>query len=324
MKLSFVLFICGLLIFLFVISEISIRVYQKFSRNIPFSISALDHYDRELGWKGKIVFGDRSTAKHKIFFIGDSFTEGCGVNEESMYYNIIAKNLNVEAFAYGGSGYGTLQEYMVLNRYIDEIKPDLIVLQVCSNDFINNLWELESASFYNNDLLIRPYFVDGKIEYRFPKFPWKLQMILCSHSRFICLLGYGLDRFYAELCKRGFLHSVDEDISIKGMDFHNFKKAVNVTKVLIKKMKKRSGHVPIVAFTVNDYKNYLQQFRRIFQKNNIEFIEDIPEAMCREESKGIKVYLEKQTHWSEAGHRICGELLSERLYRKINNDKNAF
>ncbi|MCX5704072.1 MAG: GDSL-type esterase/lipase family protein, partial [Candidatus Omnitrophica bacterium] len=302
--------------------EVSIKTYQKLVRNVPFSRSTLDYYDRELGWKGKKVFGDRFTAKYKIFFIGVSFTEGCGVDEESMYCNIIAKNLNAEAFVYGGSGYGTLQEYMVLNRYIDEIKPDLIVLQVCTNDFINNLWELESASFYNNDLMTRPYFVDGKIEYRFPKFPWKLRMFLYSHSRFTYLLGHSLDRFLAELCKKGFLHSVDEDIIKKGMDFDNFKKAVNATDTLIKKMKERAGQVPIVAFTVNDHRNFLEQFRRIFQENGIEFIEDVPKEIRKKSIKGIKVYLEKQWHWSESGHRICGDLLSKRLQQKvINKDK---
>ncbi|MFA5089755.1 MAG: GDSL-type esterase/lipase family protein [Candidatus Omnitrophota bacterium] len=321
MRLTLALFICGLLILLCVISEVSIRTYQKLVRNVPFFRSAVDYYDRELGWKGKKVFGDISTAKYKIFFIGDSFTEGCGVDEEDMYYNIIVKNLNAEAFVYGGPGYGTLQEYMVLDRYIDEIKPDLIVLQVCSNDFINNLWELESASFYNNDLMTRPYFINGRIEYRFPKFPWKLRVFLYSHSRLIYLLGYSLDRFLVELCKKGFLHSVDEDIITKGMDVDDFKKAVDVTDTLIKKMKERARQVPIVAFTVNGNRNYLEQFRIIFQENGIEFIEYVQEEILKESIKGVKVYSEQQTHWNETGHRICGELLSKRLQQRVIKNK---
>ena len=133
--------------------------------------------------------------------------------------------------------------------------------------------------------MTRPYFVDGKIEYRFPKFLWKLRMFLYSHSRFIYLLGYSFDRFLAELCKKGFLHSVDKDITEKGMDFDNFKKAVNVTDTLIKKMKERAGRVPIVAFTVNDHRNFLEQFRRIFQENGIEFIEDVPKKYERKALK---------------------------------------
>jgi len=316
-RLIFVLLICILLVILFVIGEVSVRIYQKLIFNVPFSRSACDYYDRKLGWKGKKVFADTLTSKYKIFFIGDSFTEGCGVKEESMYYNIIAKNLNAEAFVYGGPGYGTLQEYMVLVRYIDKIKPDLIVLQVCVNDFINNLWELENASFINNNLLVRPYFINEKIEYRFPRYPWKLRM----YSRVIYSLGYSLDRLLADLSHRGFLHTVEDDIETKGIEFDNFKKSVTVTNTLIKKIKEKAGQVPIVAFTVNDYKNYLEQFRRIFQENNIEFIEEVPEKINSEKIKGVKVYLEKQTHWNEAGDRICGEFLSERLHKRVKNKK---
>jgi alkylation response protein AidB-like acyl-CoA dehydrogenase len=58
-------------------------------------------------------------------------------------------NASLAVQVYGGHGYGTLQEYLVIDKYIDEIKPDLILLQVCSNDFTNNLEnEAKSSSNY--------------------------------------------------------------------------------------------------------------------------------------------------------------------------------
>ena len=317
-KLKFAWFVGLSLVFSFLIGEVFIRIYQKLAHNIYFAQSIHEYYDKELGWKGKQVFGDRFTPKYKVFFIGDSFTEGCGVKEKNMYYNVVAKNLDAEVFVYGGPGYGTLQEYMVLNRYIDEIRPDLIVLQVCNNDFINNLLELESASFYNNDLMTRPYFVDGKIVYHFPKFLGNLRMFL-YHSRLINFLGYSFDRFLAELCKKKFLHSVDQDITEKGMNFKNFRKAVEVTDTLIKKIKKRSGRVPIVAFPVDDYRNYFEQFRRIFKENGIDFIEEVPKIIRKKNTEGVEVYLKKQLHWNEAGHRICGDVLSKKLQKRVIN-----
>ncbi|MBU1061504.1 MAG: SGNH/GDSL hydrolase family protein [Candidatus Omnitrophica bacterium] len=316
MKISRIVFLCWWLIFLFLLSEISVRIYYRFFRDASFTKSVWDFYDKELGWKGKVFLGDRLTAKYNIFFIGDSFTEGCGVDEEKMYYNVIASNLDAEICVYGGPGYGTLQEYMVLDRYIDEIKPDLIVLQVCSNDFINNLWELESASFYNNDLMIRPYFINGKVVYLFPKFPSKLRMTLFSHSRLLYLLGYSIDKFLVDLCKRGFLHSVETDIYKKGINFKNFKKATIVTNVLIARIKERAGQVPIVAFTVNGHYRHLQQFRKIFRENSIEFIEEVPEAIRQGQRNGLKLTLDNDTHWNETGHKVCGEILSEKLKQK--------
>ena len=311
MKILRVLFLLALIVFLFIAAEVLVRIYYKFSRNVPFTKSVWDFYDKELGWKGKVVFGDKLATKQKIFFIGDSFTYGCGVEEEYMYYSVVAKNLNIETFVYGGPGYGTLQEYMVLDRYIDQIKPDLIVLQVCNNDLTNNLWELESKSLYNNDLMIRPYLIDGKVQYLYPKFPGKLKMLLFSHSRLLYLLGYNIEKFIAGLAKKGILHTIEKDIADKGIYLENLQKAVVITNTIVAKMKERAGEIPIVSFVVN--KGSIEYFRNIFQANNIEFIEDVPQAIYENSLKGAKLTIPGDTHWNEGGHKVCGDILSERL-----------
>jgi len=126
------------------IGEIATRTYQMLFRGIPFHRPVVDFLDKELGWQGKKVFGDLATEKIKIFVIGDSFTGGWGPKEESMYYNVLAEGLNAEVFVYGGVGYGTLQEYLALDRYFDLIEPDLVLLQVTWNDFIDNSLKLAS------------------------------------------------------------------------------------------------------------------------------------------------------------------------------------
>ena len=79
-----------------------------------------------------------------------------------------SRRLNVEVFAYGGSGYGTLQESLVVDHYLPIVRPDLVLLQVSYNDFINNSFELERASYYNNNFLLRPYLEGDRIRRRFP------------------------------------------------------------------------------------------------------------------------------------------------------------
>jgi hypothetical protein len=58
---------------------------------------------------------------------------------------VLGRALGAESFAYGVMGYGTLQQYMILDRYLDEIQPGLIILQMCSNDLINNSLSVEIA-----------------------------------------------------------------------------------------------------------------------------------------------------------------------------------
>src|SRR5205085_1716107 len=96
-----------------VVLEAGLRVRQRFN-GIPLLQSAGEYSDSEFGWKGTFVSGDISTQKPKILFVGDSFTDGLGVPPDAMYFRVAAKLLGIEAFAYGGKGYGTLQELLVL------------------------------------------------------------------------------------------------------------------------------------------------------------------------------------------------------------------
>jgi len=310
------------LILIIFIGEILCRTYDKFVRGIPFTQSTKLLYDKQLGWKGKVVFGDPNTKKYKIFVIGDSFTNGCGVEEKYMYYNVIKKTLDSEMFVYGGLGYGTLQEYLVLDKYFDAIKPDLVILQVCANDFINNMWELESKSFINNNLMPRPYLINGRIEYRSPRFMGNCGLLLSSNSRLFYDLLALTYRFCFILAKEGILHSVERDVEEKGMSFGNFNKAVLVTDELIVKIKSRTGKIPIVAFAVDATQPYLKQFRLILEKNNIEFIENVPNIIEQERTKKSYLKLKDSTHWNKKGQQICGEILTGELSKRGYGRRN--
>ena len=59
---------------------------------------------------------------------------------------LFKKELGIEVFAYGAGGYGTLQEYLILDEVIDEIQPTTMFWQFCNNDFTDNDHALEVAS----------------------------------------------------------------------------------------------------------------------------------------------------------------------------------
>lgn len=296
------------------LGEIISRIYYKVTRGIPFFQSLdLSHYD-ETAWKVKMILGDIHTKKYKIFVVGDSFTHGVGVEEQNMYYNVIGKSFNAEIFVCSGGGYGTLQEYIAIDKYLDQIKPDLIILQVHPNDFINNLWELESKSFVNNSYKIRPYLINGKIEYRFPRSPEKLVLFLLNNSRLFYYLLPRIEIFCTRLAKIGILHSVDEDIKKLRLNFSNFNKAVLITNEIVAKIKSRIDKIPLVAFTVKD--RHLKEFRFIFRTNHLEFIESIPGIIKQKGGAGFNLKLADREHWNKEGQRICGEALQQQLTKR--------
>jgi len=132
------------------------------------------------------IFGNtQEQNKAKVLFLGDSFTNAVDVSDSKTYYGILKDTLPVEVFAFGGGGYGTLQEYMILEKYVDEIRPDILVLQFCSNDFINNDYELELRSRRNNNGMRRPYLTENGVTYRLPKkFP-VIRDLVNKYSQFL-------------------------------------------------------------------------------------------------------------------------------------------
>jgi lysophospholipase L1-like esterase len=258
------------------------------------------------------------TKKLKIFFVGDSFTDGCGVKTEYMYFSIVKNNLDAEVFAYGGKGYGTLQEYLVIDRYIDEIKPDLIILQACANDFINNVWTLESASYLNNNDMLRPYFENGRIQYRFPRGPVLLKKYVIPHSRLAYCISKVVNRSLAALAKKGIIKTIENEITERGIELGQFKQSVLVTSELVDKLKKRCDKISLLAFSVDDTEPYFSQFRLMFKNKGIEFIEGIPKIIYEANMQGNKLLL-KSGHWNKDGHEIIGEYLAEYIKRHIFN-----
>lgn len=127
--------------------------------------NTLFEYDKELGWKfipnntGAIVspgeshhyiktnsigFRDNTyppKKKKKILFLGDSFVSNLAVKENEVFTEVLEKSLNnTEVLNFGVNGYGQVQEYLLLKKWLNEIKPDLIILMIyIRNDFSENI-----------------------------------------------------------------------------------------------------------------------------------------------------------------------------------------
>lgn len=262
-------------------------------------------------------FGNPDSNKTKIFIVGDSFTQGTNINENLLYYQSLKNLNNTELFVYAAGGYGTLQEYLVINQYFDLIKPDLIILQVCNNDFINNSFELESRSYYNNNHQLRPYLIENQIKYQDPNLFLKENRLL-SKSRLIIFLRERIYEIMAFLANTRVLVSIEEVIAKQGLENNLYQQSIATTDSLIKMIKKRIGATKIVAFTVDETYPYTDSFQSIFRNNNIPFIQSIPEKIKKYENQGLNLRLPDQSHWNEKGHKIAGKILHEELNNTLN------
>ncbi len=316
-NLKSIIFLFLILFLTLFIAETSLRLYEKFFEHVPFSRSPKDFYEPLLGWEGKKVWGDPSGKKYKILVIGDSFTDGMGVPEENMYYRVLAGRLGADLFIYGGVGYGTLQEYLVLEKYYDQLHPDLVILQTYSNDFINNSWELESRSFRNNNQMIRPYWRNGKIEYLYPCAWGRQKFILSSYSRLFYRIFHSLQKWYTLLAKKHYfaMHTVEDIIEGEGgANFKDFRVSVNTTELLMRKIKDKAAQTPVIAFATDNIEPYFKMFDEIFKRSHITFIDGLPALLVHNENLGVSLFL-KNGHWNKAGHKIVGDFLAGEVYR---------
>jgi len=156
-----------LLSFLFSIgvSEIIVRTfYPQISEH-----DNLFQFDSDLGWtfipnkKSNIIFpgeanhsiktnkdGFRDSSflnfekeSAKIFVLGDSFVSNISVKNEDVFTEILEQNLtNTSVLNLGVNGYGTVQEKLLLEKWLPKINPNLIVFVIyLRNDFADNLKE---------------------------------------------------------------------------------------------------------------------------------------------------------------------------------------
>ncbi|MGH7334005.1 MAG: hypothetical protein ACREKS_14940 [Candidatus Rokuibacteriota bacterium] len=104
-------------------TEGAIRTYQVAAHGIRFlRVTARDPI---LGWDADGTFGDPGAPRLKILVVGDSFTAlRDGGDVPRMYYSVLGRAIGAEIFAYGGHGYGTLQEALVIERTLRAVQPD--------------------------------------------------------------------------------------------------------------------------------------------------------------------------------------------------------
>lgn len=328
MKKRHILFSAITFIMFLILLEGGIRAYFWIKNRIDVSERSFSEY---LGWEtaanvskkqlvkgyGEIIystqkygfrrFGDTKTDKTKLFIIGDSFTAGRTVSDGNTYYGYLKKhNDNIEVFAYGSGGYGSLQEFMILDRYFDEIKPDLVLWQFYSNDFVNNSHELESASLFNNNHMTRPYYENGNIEWLFPEQYGGWADKLVQSSYLLRLFNVRLNILAAEK-----IGTIEGELS---PDHPLFRKAADTTSAIMGLARERIGDAQMVAFSVDREYWTGSTFQDICKKNSIDIISRIPEAIEKAKRSGLKVDgLPYDGHWNSVGHSIAGEIIFRHL-----------
>lgn len=274
------------------------------------------------GKNGFKRWGDINTHKKKILIVGDSFTEMSWVSNGEEWYSYLEKEVEgAEWFVFGGGGYGSLQEFMVLDDFLSVIKPDVVLWQFCGNDYSNNLYELDRLMYPYNNHAVRPYLENGKVVYRLPlplsvlrKYSFSADRILALYDRL--RWAEATKNLDAYMKKRNQMEA-EASPSERARKTALQQKAFEATQAILRKVRERVGDKPIFMF--NACGRLTDQEKLLCDSNAIACIDHVAESVDSKEAEGHDVKIVNNGHWNKLGNEIAGKKLAEFLRGKISD-----
>ncbi len=334
-------------------------------------------YDPYLGWgfipnkRGAIVhpgeahhyitinaFGFRDGSflsgrdKKKILVAGDSFVSNISVKDDQVFTEVLERSLkDTEVLNLGVNGYSPVQEYLLLKKWIPDIKPDLVFLFIyVRNDFYENItnewmmprpiatWREPGSSLR----ILPPWPVFSKIRV-FPqpvrRFYQKLHLYHFLRKRLETLHRKIFPSTAAE--QKPSPYASPERFLCRVKLSPRIKNQYRVMESLLLKISQyaEGQGVPLVfviapsfiqiedqiwASVLREYSEHeedldqalpderLMEFAR---ENNLRMLDLLP-VLRREAGKGKSLYYRKEQHWNSEGNRVVARALEE--YLKAN------
>jgi len=244
--------------------------------------------------------------KKKVLFLGDSYTAAVQTGDDHLFYKIIGDSLPLEVFAFGAAGFGNTQEAMFLERYVNEVKPDIVVWQFCSNDFMDNYWELEKAAIYRVRMK-RPYILeDGNTVYHWEE---EYPRTVRPYSNFLYFILKRIAKITGTFDQAP-KEPAEKFIGEQGLAYPLFAKSVKMTDAVIKKVKSvLPASTKLIAFDADGYQPQYDQFKRLCSENNIPFVDGLANMVSDAENKGQCVRSDDGYHWNNRGNAMVAQFL---------------
>lgn len=262
-------------------------------------------------------WGEPLAGKTRVFILGDSFTEMAWVSSKEEWYSYLQnKFTGSEFFVYGARGFGSLQEFMVLSDFIGKIKPDMIILQFCSNDLCDNLYALDAKTYPFNNHGARPYLENGKVVYRLTvPFGW-----IRTRSFTADLLLYIYDGMMRKISARTFLPDTKRkkfllEYGTKDKGIRRLQEeAFIVTRKIMHMIKIKAGRIPVYFLDVSDPDD--PRGRYLCEEAGFIYIPGISGYLASKEKEGYCLTVPHNKHWNALGNKFVGEKLTEYFLKR--------
>jgi lysophospholipase L1-like esterase len=267
-----------------------------------------------LGFRGPEP--DMTGRRKTVAVFGDSFAFGEGVEEDQSFASVVQSGLDanqwqvVNAATYG---YSPAQEYRTYQKLMGKMRIDVVVLQLCENDVMDQSSPVERA-IYNNTLVAIP-----------PRTAWEhVKAAIVSNSEFAARLRFASRQLEASRADiRPFMLADFETIRAREIESTQRLLAQWIDQAAALKQKMLIVYIPDRMQVEPSFAGYLDGFRKkgktidmdAAQRWLVNFLKDRPgatyvdvtPALRAKAQAGQSVYLRGDTHNNVAGNQIIGQ-----------------
>ena len=259
---------------------------------------------------------NKSNQPIKILVVGDSFTMDPYVGNNEMWFsffaNKISKNLDrdTEVLAFGGGGYGSLQQLLVLQRNkqaIDNFSPNIFILQFCSNDFNNNSLSIEKASFDFSQYMRRPYLVNDKIYYYDGLFSYFFQKNILTRDSRVFAKAIFLYEFLVKKYYPSNKNLIDNNL---------INEAEIITQKLLTKIRSIYPNTESYIFSCSNIQSEINKnWKELAKKSKFIVLEESSDFISKASSANKKIFYNDGSHLNILGNLYLGELIYEEIIK---------
>ena len=255
------------------------------------------------GWRDVEIPFERSIGEQRIVAVGNSFTFGVSVDRADRFTEIIeTNNPNVEVVNLGLSGSGTDQQLRILELEGLRYQPDVVVHMVYLGNDLNDIRHMKRWGWP------KPYYrvAGDTLELVKPKITWRVRL------RGELYLGEFLFRV---IDNYGSPHLLAPEWSVPERD--SVPLFVELSRRMFDVALTNGAHYLVVLFNnrEHDSQGRTKIANRIgeeLKKSGIAHI-DLSSLISARVKEGEKLFARDGIHWSEAGHKLAAQRISDEL-----------
>jgi hypothetical protein len=300
-----------------------------------------------LGMRGPDVEPKRSD-EYRILMLGDSFTEGSGLQEDETYPVLVEKyldvgtNRNVRVINGGIDSYAPVLSLLQLTRNYQDLEPDLVVLNLDMSDLLQEVEYRKKAIYEPGGEILA---VDGR-----PPVSQRIKNFVYAHMYFTTRVLLTVEdaltpgdlegEAIATRPNQNLLrHTLENDTEDRHLQWaavfdsirriHGFCLERNVGFILTtypwghqvsdrEWIRGRSSFVPEGAGVSDRSVALLEEFASI---NGIAFINAFAAFRA---TPDFPLYFEWDMHWTPAGARLMAKVVSDYIMRSLLSGPSAF